>query len=380
MNEKYNILHIDDEVINLKVFKNTFRRNFNIYTSLSAKDGLRILDQKKIDLILVYQRIPATDGVDFLKEVMLKYPSSKQILITTYNDFNAIKNAVSGAKIYQFILKSQDETETQQDIDNALEIHHLKQVNRQLKDELRKNNEELARLKNELQELDKLKFQFLNILSHEIRTPLNGLIGATSLFRDNISNSGSSGNEELFQMLDTSTQRLAHFLLLAERIILFKTNKYNLNPEPSDINKLIERIIHNVRCELKEKNINLVCDFSSHDSICYIDKPLIEICLNEILNNAIKYSRYKGKITLRTYPEEKDILIEIIDEGPGFSKKVLKNLYKPFITDDNLVRAGLGLDLALIKLILEAHNSSIHIRNNENKGSTVQLLINKQIS
>jgi signal transduction histidine kinase len=63
-----------------------------------------------------------------------------------------------------------DEKEIQKIIDNALEIHTLKKKNTQLTEELKRNNAELARLNNELLELDKLKLQFLNIISHEIRT------------------------------------------------------------------------------------------------------------------------------------------------------------------------------------------------------------------
>ena len=184
MSKMYNILYVDDEISNLNVFKNTFRRNYNIFTAESAIEGLEILDREKIDLILTDQRMPEMSGVEFLKKVMLKYPEPSRILITAFTDFNALKDAVNEAKIFQYIQKPWEEGEIQKIIDNALEIHYLKEKNMELTEKLRINNEELTRLNNELLELDKLKFQFLNIISHEIRTPLNGLVGATTLFKD----------------------------------------------------------------------------------------------------------------------------------------------------------------------------------------------------
>jgi signal transduction histidine kinase len=379
MTKKYNILYVDDEVSNLNVFKNTFRRNYNIFTAESAQTGLEILDKEKIDLILTDQRMPNMTGVDFLKEVMLKYPEPSRILITAYTDFNALKDAVNEAKIFQYIQKPWDEEEIRHIIDNALEIHHLKQKNIQLTDALKRNNEELVRLNDELVELDKLKFQFLSIISHEIRTPLNGFIGATSLFKEAFVDEDFQKYQQLFHILEMSTQRLVHFLFLAEQITSFKVKRSALKPEVINLKKLIDKSIKISNKKVIEKNISFELDLTeNNEDNCSGEKQLIEICLDEIIDNAIKHSNKNGKIVIKTFTTDVDVFIEIIDEGPGFPEIVLKNIYKPFITDTNMKNQGTGLDLALIKLIVEAHDGSITIWNNENGGSTVQLIFRIQ--
>jgi signal transduction histidine kinase len=377
MDKKYNILYVDDEISNLNVFKNTFRRNYNIFTAESAHEGLEILDREKIDLILTDQRMPEMSGVDFLKQVMQKYPEPSRILITAFTDFSALKEAVNEAKIFQYIQKPWDENEIQGIIDNALEIHYLKQKNILLSEELKANNQELVRLNNELVELDKLKFQFLHIISHEIRTPLNGLLGATSLFKDEFTDDEFKKYKQLFLILEISSQRLAHFLLLAERITSFKARSYNVNPEIISVSKLIDDVVKMLYHKIAEKNIGLEYKLSNDkkDS-CYADKQLIEICLFEILDNAVKYSYPHGKIMFKTSTEADNIIIEIVDNGPGFPEVVLNNLFKPFITDNDVTNQGMGLDLALIKLIIEAHEGVINISNNEH-GATVQLIFRK---
>ncbi|MBN2763751.1 MAG: response regulator, partial [Bacteroidales bacterium] len=183
MNKKYNILYVDDEISNLNIFKNTFRRNYNIFTAETAQEGIRIMENQNIDLILTDQRMPEMTGVDFLKSIMVKYPHPNRILITAYTDFDALKDAVNEAKIFQYIQKPWEEREIQQVIDSALDMYELKQKNIELTEQLKKNNEELERINKELIEIDRLKFQFLNIISHELRTPLNGLVGAMALFK-----------------------------------------------------------------------------------------------------------------------------------------------------------------------------------------------------
>ena len=378
MDKKYSILYVDDEVSNLNVFRNTFRRLYNIFTAESAHDGLKILEREKIDLIISDQRMPEMTGVDFLKKAVEKYPQPNRILITAYTDFEALKDAVNEAKIFQFIQKPWDENKIQQIIDNALDIYHVKEKKVELTEKLKEQNKVLSKLNNELLELDKLKLQFIHTINHEIRTPLNGLIGATSLFKANFSEQDFIKYQELFDILEISTKRLEHFLLLAERITIFKANSYKIYPKHFQLNKKIAKTIKLLQDKISEKAVHINYSSSKNEVNCYADEDLIEICLNEILDNAVKYCQEGGNIVIKTYSTDTDHIIDVIDDGPGFSDIVLKNIYKPFITDDDLTKQGMGLNLTLISLIIEAHGGVINVINNSNQGATVQLMIKQQ--
>ncbi|MBN1953174.1 MAG: hybrid sensor histidine kinase/response regulator [Bacteroidales bacterium] len=377
MDKKYNILYVDDEVSNLNVFKNTFRRDYNIFIAESARDGLEILDREKIDLVLTDQRMPEMTGVDFLKSVMVKHPGPSRILITAYTDFNALKDAVNEAKIFQYIQKPWDEGEIRQIIDNALDIHYLRLKNQHLTRELQKKNSELVRLNEELIDLDKIKFQFLNIISHEIRTPLNGLLGAASLFKSEFEAEEFRKYKELFDILDGSAQRLAHFLLLAERITSLKARHFELKPEPFDLHRVIHGIVDEKREKLDKKQLKLKLGLSNSPESCFAEKQLIEICLSEVLDNAIKHSERGGSIYILTESHRNDIMVKITDEGNGFPEHVMKNIFKPFITHEDITKEGMGLDLALINQIVKAHQGTIKISNNPTRGACVQLIFNK---
>lgn len=380
MDKKYNVLYVDDEVSNLNVFKNSFRRVYNIFTAESANEGLSILEKEKIDLILTDQRMPEMSGVSFLKQAMIRHPYPNRILITAYTDFSALKDAVNEAKIFQFIQKPWDEIELQKIIDNALEIYELKKKNIELTEKLRINNEELSKLNNELLDLDKLKFQFLSIISHEIRTPLNGLIGATLLFKDSLERDQALKYEDLFQILELSTDRLQHFLILAEQITAFKAKSYKFDLEVFKINELVDHIVKMLNTKIEDKGISIKYEKCNDDEGNFMaDRKLLEICLIEIIDNAIKYTPENRNIFIKTNIGQNNQVIEIIDEGPDFPENVLKHIYKPFISNESLSEQGMGLDLALINLIIEAHKGSIKIQNNPSKGSTVKLSFYKSI-
>ena len=131
---------------------------------------------------------------------------------------------------------------------------------------------------------------------------------------------------------------------------------------------------------MAEKNIRPDLQlFDGDTGDCYAEKQLIEICLSEILDNAIKYTERGGRIVIKSHIDGENILIEITDQGSGFPEFVLKNLFKPFITEEGDAHQGIGLNLMLIKQIVEVHHGKMEVFNNKDKGATVRLAFRKHV-
>jgi CheY-like chemotaxis protein len=105
--EKKTILYIDDEEINLRVFKNTFRREYHVVTVKSAAEGLEYLMNNAVDLIVTDQRMPDMTGVEFLKIVQEKIPNipPSRIIISGYSDHEDIELAYKEYQLSRFIAK-----------------------------------------------------------------------------------------------------------------------------------------------------------------------------------------------------------------------------------------------------------------------------------
>ena len=135
--KQFTLLYVADEESNLRIFRDTFRRKFDVFTAISAKEGMKILDNNKIDLVLSDQRMPEMTGVEFLKYSLEKYPEPNRILITGYSDIDAIGDAINYAHIFQYIQKPWDENKLLKVIEKALKIYHLEKENKQQKIELK---------------------------------------------------------------------------------------------------------------------------------------------------------------------------------------------------------------------------------------------------
>lgn len=140
---KINVLYVDDEINNLNSFNASFRRDFNIFIATSGKEGLDILRNNKIHVIITDQRMPEMSGVGFLVEVLKEFPDPIRLLLTGYADMEAVIEAVNKGKIYYYLTKPWDEQGIKVIIKNAFELYDTREKLVQLTEELKIANEQL---------------------------------------------------------------------------------------------------------------------------------------------------------------------------------------------------------------------------------------------
>jgi DNA-binding NtrC family response regulator len=140
------VLYIDDEINNLNSFKAAFRRDFNIYTAQSAKEGRKILDSTEVGVIITDQRMPGVTGIEFLESILHVYPDIIRILLTGFSDINAVMDAINRGQVYKYLVKPWQNEELRMYIQNALEIYHLRKENRELLRKLKLAQMELENL------------------------------------------------------------------------------------------------------------------------------------------------------------------------------------------------------------------------------------------
>ena len=137
MTEKYNILLVDDEEDNLALLYRTLRGSYNLDKSTSPLKAIDMLDEKHYELVISDHKMPEMDGVEFLKKVLEKSPSTMRILLTAYSDANILIDAINYAKIYRYIKKPYNPDELQLIVSSALEYYQLKHDNDKLIDDLK---------------------------------------------------------------------------------------------------------------------------------------------------------------------------------------------------------------------------------------------------
>lgn len=141
------VLYVDDEVNNLNSFKAAFRRDFEIYTASSAREGRKILDAHEIGVIITDQRMPGMTGIEFLESIIPVYPDTIRILLTGFSDINAVMDAINRGQVYKYLVKPWQNDELKMYIENALEIYNLRKENKELSLKLELANLEIERIK-----------------------------------------------------------------------------------------------------------------------------------------------------------------------------------------------------------------------------------------
>ncbi|NQZ75488.1 MAG: response regulator [Ekhidna sp.] len=134
--KQYNILYVDDEPHNLRVFKSSFRRYYNVLTAESAYDAIEILKENKIHLVVTDQKMPGMTGTQFLEQIKPDYPEAISMIITGFSDIDDITNAINKCGIYSYITKPWDAREVKLTIEKALEVYSLRNEKESLIQEL----------------------------------------------------------------------------------------------------------------------------------------------------------------------------------------------------------------------------------------------------
>jgi response regulator RpfG family c-di-GMP phosphodiesterase len=121
MSDKIKILYLDDEENNLIAFKALFRREYEVFTTTSAREAVEYLNQNEVPVILSDQKMPEISGVEFFEMILPDFPRSVRILVTGYADIEAVVNAINKGEIYRYVSKPWDEHDLRICIKNAIE-------------------------------------------------------------------------------------------------------------------------------------------------------------------------------------------------------------------------------------------------------------------
>ena len=171
-----NLLFIDDEPNILRALKRLFRSaEYNVILAESGEQGLQILEQNPIDLIISDMRMPQMDGAEFLSRVAEHWPDTMRILLTGYADLESTIIAVNNGKIFNYCSKPWEDNELKILVNNALDQKRLRDERQQLFAIINQQNEELKELNDQLEHKVHLRTEQLRLSLQRINSAHNGL-------------------------------------------------------------------------------------------------------------------------------------------------------------------------------------------------------------
>lgn len=348
------VLYIDDEENNLHAFKAGFRRQYEIYTALSAAEGLKILENISVHVIIADQKMPQTTGVEFFKSIINVYPDPIRILLTGYTDIEALADAINHGDIYRYITKPWNDLELHNSIKNAYDAYKTKIDLRNKVAELEKTNDELNR--------------FIYSISHELRAPLVSAMGIVNLVKmEGLFN--SSG--EYWGLIETCSNKLDYYI--QKTLQYYKNNKTVAKHTSVDFSTLINELIE--LYSYSDRDTHFSVDIKQEVPF-YGDVFRIEVILGNLISNAIKYQKEdekNKKVDISVNVNAATVEITIADNGMGILNEHLEKIFTQFFKSK--INHGSGLGLFIVKEALNKINGKISVSSNTTDGTTFKITI-----
>lgn len=233
---------------------------------------------------------------------------------------------------------------------------------------------ENARLYTQAQQALQVRDQFLAIAAHEFKTPMTGIMGiAQLLLRDfNRDENIKPRHKERLHLLVEQTQRLNRLIMSLLDLSRLENGQLKLDQKEMDITELVQHTAENWNLLLEKHTLEyLPC--AEKPLTVFADELRLEQVLQNLLQNAIKYSPDGGIITLAVEYNTDRVLIKVTDHGMGIPKEALSQIFNRFYrveTSNSVQINGLGLGLYVVREIINLHNGTVAVVSTEGKGST----------
>ena len=251
----------------------------------------------------------------------------------------------------------------------------LRGMNMNLQRLVEERTQELQQALERLTELNNLKSNFISNISHELRTPLTHLKGYLDILAEGDFGSLNEKQLEAIDILKRSEERLEFLIDDLIQFSLASRGEMNISPHPIEIGQLVQTSIGRVSQKIKDKDIQLKVDVPSKLPEVKADNKKLAWVMNQLLDNAIKFTPHGGRIHIQAYANGGYVKVAITDTGIGIPADRVDEIFEPFhqLDGSNTRRySGTGLGLTMVRHIIEAHGSSIEVESLENKGSRFQ--------
>jgi len=227
---------------------------------------------------------------------------------------------------------------------------------------------ELERAYEELKALDRLKDEFLAMTAHELKTPLTSMLSLVWQMSDRDLGELTEKQEKALKIISRGAERLWSSIEKILTISKLESGQMEVYKENLQLSSLIQDVAKHMKPLAELKKISLTQKMPGLPSV-EADVKQIETVLTNLIDNAIKFTPEGGKVTVEAEHGGDRVIVRVRDTGVGIAKGDLLKLFTKFFQADQ-AKPGIGLGLAICKMLVEAHGGKIWCESELGKGST----------
>jgi signal transduction histidine kinase len=374
------VLIVDDEKVILDltaiILKN---RGYQVFTALSAQEGLASIEKERPELVLLDYMMPNMDGLTALKEIRRRFPETYVIMFTGKGSEEiAVELMKAGASDY--ILKPFNNQDMVERIESVLKLRavelqnrallsererllaEIADWNRELEARVQEKSEALGRAQLEIVQSEKLAtLGYLSAgMAHEIRNPLNSIALFVQLIKSGLD------EQERLEYVDKILKEVDRIdSILAKLLDASKRPRYEI----SEVH--VDRLLHNTleafTPQLQQKRIKVITDVRRIPPAIKADPMELEQIFTNLFLNSIHVMSEEGTLTVQLDQDDQYINLKVSDTGPGIPPENLPNIFDPFFTTNS---RGTGLGLSVVLRIVKTYKGKIEVEKSDPSGTT----------
>ncbi len=358
------VLVVDDEESVATTIQAILRLDgHDVIAVTSGNEAVRLLNERRFDVVLTDLRLADMDGIDVLREVQRTAPDTAAIMLTGYASLESAVAALR-AGAYDYLMKPSDVDELRATVNRAVERGLLR------------------RRLLELEEVDRLKTQFLSMASHELRTPLTAVSGFIQVARRRIQRAAERDDgidwkqeatraAETLELAQRQSRRLARLVDELLDISRLQLGRAELHRREVDLVAAVRDVVERMRLLTTTHTFDLRTDADT--ALVHVDLDRIDQVFENLISNAVKYSPAGGAITVGIRVTANEAHVAITDQGIGISRDELDRIFNLFYRSPD-PRAGhvggLGLGLYISREIITRHEGRLWAESGGGTGST----------
>lgn len=308
------------------------------------------------DLLGTIDRVMHSGQASLLVECRLRHQDGSWRDVET-----ALTNLVDDPSVNGIVLNSRD-------------ISDRKRAERELRETLEREHQ----MRERLQELDRIKTDFLSSVSHELRTPLTSILGYVEILGDGCGGTLALEQSRVLSIVERNAQRL--LILIEELLIMSKveSGSFTLSVGPVAIGELLEGAYQAVMPDLNARALDVVIDVAPDADVIEGDGGQLDRVMINLLTNAIKFTPDGGRVSVSATRQEDCLVLRVKDTGIGIPIEDQDRIFERFFrssSTQHLAVRGTGLGLSITKAIIEEHGGTIAVSSSPGEGTEVMVTL-----
>lgn len=362
------ILVVDDQEVNVNLLSAMLeRREFQVSVAYDGLSALEIAGQIAPDLVLLDINMPDMDGYEVCERLKAD-PRTADVPVIFISALGETENILRGFEVgaVDYILKPFKMAEVIARVETHLLILFQR---RQL---------EAARIRDQqrFEFIDNMRAQFIASATHDLKNPLAVIRGYSTLLELDKSIQLSESATGYVDMIRIGVTRMMTLITDMLDLLQFETN-LRLELDHVSLLRLLEVVAGDFQHLANEKQLSLSLEAPYGDVELYVDAARMRSVLDNLVSNAIKYTRNGGSVIIRGGPVGDEAIIEVQDTGLGIPLEARENLFKAFYRVKDPahleIAEGTGLGLSAVKVLVEQHGGTVELDSEVGQGSTFRV-------